>query len=77
MTNEMASKHNENRVSKSTAVYILTDKGQLICHWHEHGTTIRELDAYGGILQTLTLNVDCVKVVRNRVTTVTETYEVV
>lgn len=77
MTGEMARQHNETRVSKSTAVFILTDKGQLIGHWHEQGTTIRELDAYGGILQTLTLGVDCVKVVRNRITTVTETYEVV
>jgi hypothetical protein len=76
MTNETASRHNTTKVSKSQAVFILTSDGRLLNSWRQNGNTIIWTDAYGGTLAQFTLGVDCAKVVRNRVTTVTETYEV-
>lgn len=76
MLNDIAGKHNTSKVSKSATNYIMTQGGKLIGHWSEDGATVYELDAYGGILGTHTLGVNCVRVVRNRVTTVTETFTV-
>ena len=77
MTNDTASKHNTNKRSESSATFILTQGGQLFSDWRERDNIIYELDAYGGVLATYVLGVNCVKVNRHRVTTVEETYTVV
>jgi hypothetical protein len=76
MTNEAASKHNTVKRSESNMTFILTQGGKLFSGWTQHDNIIYEVDAYGGVLGTYVLGVNCVKVNRNRVTSVTETYTV-
>lgn len=77
MNNEAASKHNTGKRSESNTTFILTQGGQLFSDWRERDNIIYELDAYGGVLATYVLGVNCVKVNRHRVTTAEETYTVV
>jgi len=76
MTNETASKHNTVKRSESNMTFILTAGGKLFSGWTQHGNFIYEVDAYGGVLGTYVLGVNCAKVNRNRVTSITETYTV-
>lgn len=76
MTNEAASKHNTVKRSESNMTFILTQSGKLFSGWTQNENFIYEVDAYGGVLATYVLGVNCVKVNRNRVTSITETYTV-
>lgn len=71
---KLATKHDSHKESHSTAVFILTQEGKLVTDYREDGNIIHEVNAYGQILNSYVLGVNCVRVLRHRVTTVEETY---
>lgn len=74
MTNEVASKHNTVKQSGSTTRMMMTLWGRIFDGYRENGNTVYEVNAYGQILNTYILGVNCVAVLRHRTTTVNETY---
>lgn len=73
---KLATKHDSYKESQSTTRFILTQDGKLVTDYREDGNIIHEVNAYGQILNSYVLGVNCVRVLRHRVTTVEETYEV-
>lgn len=74
MTNEVASRHDTFKQSSSTYRMIMTQEGRIFDGYREDGNIIHEVNAYGQILNSYVLGVNCVRVLRHRVTTVEETY---
>jgi hypothetical protein len=74
MDNATAGKNNAVKQSSSTHRMMMTVFGRIFDGYRESGNTIYEVDAYGGILNTYILGVNCVAVLRHRTTTVQETY---
>ena len=76
MTNDIASKHNSTKQKESSSSFIMTQEGKIISDWREVGNIVHEVSAYGQTLGTYGLGVNCTRVVRHRVTVVTETFSV-
>ena len=71
---KLATKHDSHKESHSTTLFIMTQEGRIFGDYREDGNIIHEVNAYGQILNSYVLGVNCVRVLRHRVTTVQETY---
>ena len=71
---KLATKHDSHKESHSTTRFIMTQEGRIFDGYREDGNIIHEVNAYGQILNSYVLGVNCVRVLRHRVTTVEETY---
>jgi hypothetical protein len=81
MNNEIASKHDNETVTKSEKYLYMKGNGTILPDWSvripANDGKVHQCDPYGGILYTYTLGVDLFAVRRDRVTTVTETFTIV